>query len=325
MPRTLVVLVNLALILLCLGLGASPAGAQMPDASQPPVDPALTAILSDAAAALGWEERPTSSSTGAEVAHSTPGDPCASPVSGNHVAPGDTVVYVALGVGEAPAAPEGSLTHAQVNLHGVVADLVLARPADDPPPEGWGDAAWAAHLTWPMGGQRLGALVETNCPLGVRVEEEIVPLAEALFAAARAHGWQADPDALLSSAAGSTVAPPAPTAAPDLLIEWQPRHLAALGESAELLITPLDEEGQPSPNQPVTITRVEPPGISVEGVTGEAGSLRCSIAHDVADAEFYRYAVRAGDVERVVEIPVVGVRFILEGNPISGGAYRGVA
>ena len=130
---------------------------------------------------------------------------------------------------------------------------------------------------------------------------------------------------LLAPPTPSPTAAPTPTPQPDVLIEWEPRFLATLGDTGEMLITPLDPDGHPLAGEPVTITRLEPPGVAVEGVTGETGSLRCAIAHDVADAEVYRYAVRARGVERIVEIPVVGVRFVLEGNPITGGQYRGVA
>ncbi len=306
----------LCALAICL-VWVRPGGAQSPAGG---ADASLQAIVEGAAASLGWaapEAIPAEG--GIALRWVEQGAPCEQPASGRYVEAGATAsTLLVLSAGEVPSPWDLSGDAAvQVDLNGAVADYWLSSPVLTPGID-WQGRHQRAHLSWLMGGQRLAASVETNCPLGVNVEEAILPLAQALFTAASSAGLVAD-----AQAAGWPGPTPTPPAA-GIEVEWSPRYLAVVGGTGELLITLRDAAGEPAAGRQVVIERIEPPGAAVEGLTGESGALRCAIEHDSPGVRAYRYAVRALGVERIVEVPVIAARFTLEGNPTTGGAYRGV-
>ncbi len=211
----------LCALAICL-VWVRPGGAQSPAGG---ADASLQAIVEGAAASLGWaapEAIPAEG--GIALRWVEQGAPCEQPASGRYVEAGATAsTLLVLSAGEVPSPWDLSGDAAvQVDLNGAVADYWLSSPVLTPGID-WQGRHQRAHLSWLMGGQRLAASVETNCPLGVNVEEAILPLAQALFTAASSAGLVAD-----AQAAGWPGPTPTPPAA-GIEVEWSPRYLAVVG------------------------------------------------------------------------------------------------
>ncbi len=309
-------LVIILCVLAALLTGARPLAAQSPASESP----AAQAIIEAAAASLGWE--PGSAAVlpaGAALERLETGSACGRPVAGTRLGDlGDSALLLRLVAGDVELPWDlPDATRQRVNLSGVVADywVLPAAPGADAAQSGAGTAV----LSWRMGGLQLTVSAETNCPDAVRADQAVVPLAHALFEAASRAGLAPAPDAVVPGSA-------APTPADDSIrVEWAPRYLAAVGDTAEMLITLQTAAGEPAAGEHVVIERVQPPGASVEGVTGETGALIYAITHDAAGTLQYRYVVRALGTERTVEVPVIAAQLTLEGSTTTGNPYTGVA